>query len=115
MRFLEHITGIKVKNVEVVQTHLGNITPDKGLYTASSWSMTLENGGVAAVCLNYLNPPKFKRWRNESIRVFATKGMIEIVDGAQRTAVYANGEFEGEIDILNSDYEDFFSIYVEYL
>lgn len=115
MRFLEHITGIKVKDVDVVQTHLGNITPDKGLYTASSWSMTLENGGVASACLNYLNPPKFKRWGNEAIRVFGTKGMIEIVDGAQSTAIYANGEFEGEIDISNSDCEDFFGIYIEHL
>ena len=59
IRFLEHITGLRVKDVRVFQTHLGNKDPDRGLFPASSWAMTLENGGVAAMCANYLNPKSF--------------------------------------------------------
>ena len=88
IRFLEHITGIAVDKVKVFQTHKGNIDESEGLYTASSWAMTLKNGGVASACINYLNPKGFKKWGNESVRLFGTDGMIEITDGATATHIY---------------------------
>lgn len=114
IRFLEHITGLNVEHVKVYQTHFGNIKAD-GLYTASSWTMTLNNGGVASACVNYLNPRSFGLWGNESVRIFGTDGMIEIVDGARKTHIYTNDSDEGEIDISRSDCRDFFDLLAEHL
>ena len=114
IRFIEHITGVKVKDVKVFQTHKGNIDENKGLYTASSWAMSLENGGVASACVNYLNPKGgFGQWGNESVRIFGTEGMAEITDGGRRSHIYTLTEELGEINCENSDCEDFFDIYIE--
>jgi len=115
VRFLEHITGLQVEDVQVRQTHLGNIDSTKGLYTASSWMMTLSNGGVASACVNYLNPKAFSRRGNESIRLFGTDGMVEITDGGQKTHLYTHNTDEGEIDIHNSDCVDYFKLLTEHL
>ena len=115
IRFLEHITGVRVKDVKVYQTHLGNSNESEGLFTASSWAMTLENGGVASACVNYLNPKAFSKPGNEAIRVFGTEGMIEITDGSLFSHVYTHESNEGEIDILKSDCRDYFDLYIEHL
>ncbi len=115
IRFLEHVTGERVRDVKVFQTRLGNKTEDSGLFTASSWTMTLENGGVASVCANYLNPKSFPTWGNEAVRVFGTEGMIEVTDGGTRSHWYAPTEDLGSIDVSNSDCKDFFDLYMAHL
>ncbi len=46
----------------------------------------LENGGIATIIINYLNPPGTPLPHgNETLRVFGTKGFIESVDGGTRT------------------------------
>lgn len=115
IRFLEHITGERVKDVKVFQTHLGNQTEDRGMFTASSWAMTLENGGVAAMCANYLNPKSFPTRGNEAVRVFGTAGMIEITDGATRSHWYDGTDDRGAIDVSESDCRDYLDLYLEHL
>lgn len=115
IRFLEHITGVKVKDVKVYQTHLGNKSESEGLFTASSWAMTLENGGVASACVNYLNPKAFISAGNEAVRVFGTGGMVEITDGSSFSHVYTHENNEGEIDTSESDCRDYFDLYMEHL
>lgn len=116
IRFIEHITGVKVKDVKVFQTHKGNIDETEGLFTASSWAMTLENGGVASACVNYLHPKRgFGQHGNESVRIFGTEGMAEITDGGRHFHIYTLTEDMGEINCENSDCEDFFDIYMEHL
>ena len=115
VRFLEHITGIKVKYVKTASTHLGNITPDHGLTTASSWIMNLENGGVASACINYLNPKSFPTWGNEAVRIFGTKGMIEITDGGKHTHLYTENEDVGDFRDKNSQCTDFFTLLAKHL
>ncbi len=115
IRFLEHITDLTVEHVEVRQTHLGNVKENEGLFTASSWMMTLENGGVASACINYLNPKGFPRRGNECVRIWGTEGMLEIVDGATHTHIYTQTEDDGEIDISKSDCKDFFQELVHHL
>lgn len=115
IRFIEHITGIMVDDVKVCQTHLGNIYPDKGLYTASSWMMKLSNGGVASACVNYLNPKGFGKWGNESVRIFGTEGMVEITDGGRKTHYYSQNRDEGEIDTSGSDCPVFFNLIAQHI
>ena len=116
IRFLEHITGVKVTDACVFQTHKGNIEENSGLFTASSWAMTLENGGVASACVNYLHPKHgFGQHGNESVRIFGTEGMIEITDGGRKTHFYTLKEDKGEIDTSNSDCRAFFDLYMQHL
>lgn len=114
LRMVEHITKLKVDKIDAVRTHIGNPKGEGGLYTASSLMMTLENGGVASVCLNYLNPKGFGIWGNECVRVFGTKGMAEITDGGRHTHVYTDID-EGEIDTSLSNCRDFFDMLAEHL
>lgn len=118
MRFIEHITGLQVTDIEARETHLGNAElngiPAGGLYTAAVLSMTLENGGLAVVCMNYLNPTGFPSWGNEHVRVFGTKGVIEITDGGRHSHVYTDTD-EGEIDRTDSDCRDFLDLLLRHL
>ena len=106
VRFVEHITGIRVREVRAVETHLGSST---GIFTASSLAMSLENGGVASVAMNYLNPPGFPGWGNESVRVFGTRGMVELTDGGRHTHLYTDRD-EGELDVSESGCRDYFDL-----
>ncbi len=106
VRFVEHITGIFVKDVRAMETHLGS---DTGIFTAASLAMSLENGGVASIAMNYLNPKGFPGWGNESVRVFGTRGMVELTDGGMRTHWYTDRD-EGEVPTKDSDCRDYFDL-----
>ncbi len=99
VRFIEHITKIKVKDIYAVETKLGNPVKGGGLHTAVSFMMTLENGGVASACANYLNQPQgFGKYGNECVRIFGTKGYAELMDGCRKSRVVINNEYIGELD-----------------
>lgn len=84
LRMIEHVTGVKVKLIQAVDTPLGN--PKQGkLRMAVAMMMRMENGGVATAVANYLNPRSFGHWGNETLRIFGTRGFVEAVDGGTRT------------------------------
>ncbi len=97
MRFVEHITGIKVAAVQAVETQLGNPKPGE-LRVAAAMLLRLENGGVASIIANYLNPPAFGSWGNEHVRIFGTKGFLESTDGGTKTRLVLQDEDCGPID-----------------
>ncbi len=113
MRAIEHVAGVRIKEVTAVETHLGNPVENGGLFTASSWMMTLENGGVASACVNYLNPTGFPKHGNETLRVFGTEGMAEMTDGGARFHVYRNDGTEEELEPVPAP--DFFVMYLDHL
>ncbi len=107
VRFIEHITGLRVLDAQVVQTRAGNGRTDgAGIFTASNWSMTLENGALAAMCCNYLQPKGFPLWGKEGVQVFCTGGIAEVTDGGLHSHVYADTD-EGPLDIEHCDCPDF--------
>ena len=118
VRFVEHITGLRVADVDARETHLGNAelngVEKDGLFTAAVLSMTLENGAVASICMNYLNPAGFPGWGNEHVRVFGTKGMIEVTDGGKHSHIYTDKE-EGGIDTTDSGCADFLDLLLRHL
>ena len=76
-RFVEHIAGIKIRRVtNALETSLGNPLPG-GLRMAASMQMELENGGIASVIANYLNPIGAKIWGNEELRIFGSRGYLK--------------------------------------
>ncbi len=114
MRFIEHCCGVKIAKVKAFETTKGASDFRPNLVTASSVAMTLENGGVASACINYFNPGSFGLWGNESVRVFGTKGVIEITDGGRRTHLW-NDTDKGEFANMNTPTKEFFEYLVEHI
>jgi len=114
-RFIIAATGLKITSVSAAVTGLGN--PGQGnIYIAGAFAMALENGAVASMNLNYLNPRNFGSWGNEQIRVYGTLGMAESVDGFRRHRLYIEGREDTELPMpqhpLSTDYLEH---YVNYL
>ena len=110
LRFIEHVAGVTIESIEARQTNLGD--PRHGnLNMAASLIIQLENGGVAGVVLNYLNPRAFGNWGNETLRIFGTKGFVEAVDGGSRTRLVLNDRDCGELrpSDPSKDYFDMFA------
>lgn len=76
-RFVEHVAGVGICTVtNALETTLGN-PAGGGLRMAAAMQMTLENGGIASVIANYLNPSGTKLWGNEELRIFGTRGYLK--------------------------------------
>ena len=86
VRFVEHVAGMRIRSLELLETNLGNPVPGN-LRIAASLQGRMENGGLVSLVLNYLNPRGIGFWGNDQIRIFGTKGMIESVDGGTRAGV----------------------------
>ena len=113
-RFIEHVAGVRIKNISAVETGLGNPVRNGGLKIAAACMMTLENGGVASFIANYLNPPAFGSWGNEALRIFGTLGFLEIADGGARTRLVLNDKDMGEIKI-DGPPVDYFDMFIDEL
>ncbi|MBM4042665.1 MAG: Gfo/Idh/MocA family oxidoreductase [Planctomycetes bacterium] len=98
LRFVEHVAGQRIADIQAVETTLGNPVAGGGLRMATSLMMTLENGGVASVVANYLNPKGFGRWGNEHLRIFGTRGFVEATDSGTRTRLLVGDRDLGPID-----------------
>ncbi len=112
-RFVEHVAGVRIADIDAFETKLGN--PKAGnLRMAASMSIRLENGGVASILSNYLNPRSFTSWGNETLRIFGTKGFVEAVDGGTKTRLVLGEKDCGQIEI-NEKPLDYFDMYVDSL
>lgn len=115
LRFIEHITGIKIDQIYAVQTKVGNPCIEGNLHTGVSYMMVLENGGVASAVTNYMNFPRgFGKYGNECVRIFGTKGYAEIMDGGRKSRVIIDDEYRGELDISEKP-KSFLTCYVDSL
>lgn len=113
-RFIEHVCRERISEIDAFETSLG--APDgRGLTMAASLMMKLENGGVASMCLNYCNPQSFGTWGNESLRVFGTKGVIEITDGGKRNHLWTADGDCGEFCPSEAKCRPFFELLAEHL
>jgi len=84
VRCIEHVACVRVSEVVAYDTGFGNPRPG-GLKMAATLMMRLENGGVATIVANYLNPAGVRCWANDHLRIFGTKGFVETVDEGTRT------------------------------
>ena len=109
LRFIEHVAGTRIAEIEAVETGLGN-PKEGGLQMAAAMTLRLDNGGVGAVIANYLNSPEFGAWGNEALRIFGTKGFVEAVDGGARTRLVLNNKDCGALDLgeASLDYLDLY-------
>jgi predicted dehydrogenase len=109
-RFVEHVAGMKIASIEMVETRLGNPAPGHNCRMAVSVLMTLENGGVAVGVANYLNPIGSRVWGYEMLRVFGTGGVIESDPETGAVRLLAGG---GEPAVVDAppDGEDYFTLF----
>lgn len=114
VRFIEHLTGIKIIKITAVQTRLGN--PKSGdLHMAASLIASLENGAVASSVINYLNPKAFPTWGNEEVRIFGLKGFVEATDGGTRTRLVLNEKDCGSLDMEKKETLDYLDLFLKSL
>lgn len=113
LRFIEHVACRRIKNIYAVETGLGN-PQSGGLKMAASLMAELDNGGVAGIIANYLNPKGFGLWGNEHLRIFGTKGFIETTDGGTRTRLVVEDKDLGSID-TSAPVKNYFNMYIDSL
>lgn len=92
-RLVEHVGGVRIKSIAGWETAFGKPAKDAGEgKIAGAAQAELENGGIATIIINYLNPPGTTLPHgNETLRVFGTTGFIESVDGGARTRLVTAG------------------------
>ena len=86
-RMVEHVGGVRIKSITGWETTFGKPEKEKGEgKIAGAAQIRLDNGGLATIIINYLNPghPTLPHG-NETLRIFGTKGFVESVDGGTRT------------------------------
>jgi predicted dehydrogenase len=114
-RMVEHLTGLRVTRAEAFETTLGNVHAGSDLRMAASVMLTLENGGVASIVANYLNPRGFPTRGNDQVRIFGTLGIAELVDNATRTWVVIGDRDLGPVPGADEPVEPFFHTYLRHL
>ncbi len=111
LRFVEHLTGLPVRDITALETTLGN-PGDGGLRMAVAMNFRLENDAVGAVVCNYLNSRAFGSWGNEMVRIFGTKGWVEATDGGQRTRLVLNDKDHGPLNTTTPG-NDYFNMFLK--
>jgi predicted dehydrogenase len=86
-RMIEHVGGVRIKTITGWETTFGKPESEIGEgKIAGAVQIGLENGGLATIIINYLNPAvQGVPHGNETLRIFGTKGFVESVDGGART------------------------------
>jgi predicted dehydrogenase len=86
-RMVEHVGGVRIRSISGWETMAGKPETDRGEgKIAAAVQITLENGGLATLIVNYLNPANTPLPHgNDTLRIFGTKGFIESVDGGTRS------------------------------
>lgn len=113
IRMVEHAAGARIRTIQGWETALG--VPEEGEgKLAGAAQISLENGGLATVIMNYLNPPHLKPRGHETLRIFGTKGFIESTDGGTRTRLVTHSGTTEPLDTSQPE-TDYFSFLAAHL
>jgi predicted dehydrogenase len=110
VRMVEQVGGVRIRAVQGWETGFGKPEKERGDgKIAATAQVELENGGLAAIVINYLNPGHRELPHgNETLRVFGTKGFVESDQGGARTRlVTATERVEPLERAAGRDYFDF--------
>lgn len=99
LRLIEHTAGVRITDIKALETQYGNPETTGGLRMAASVMMTLDNGGIAAGIMNYLNQYGHGEWGNDHLRIFGTKGFVESTDGGRRARLIVGREQGIEVEM----------------
>ena len=112
LRFVEQVGGVRIRSVEAVETGMGNPVKGGGLRMAACLMLELENGGVASVAANYLNPRGTGAWGDETLRVLGTLGIVESHHGGKNTRLVIGETDHGPLDVTAPGI-DFLAAYLQ--
>ncbi len=114
LRFAEHVAGMRVRDLQIKETKLGNQVAGSECRRAVSYLMTFENGGVGSAVANYCCPgsPAWENWGYESLRIFGSDGFVECVDGGRIAQVVVNGKAPRPL-AFRSDRIGFFDMFLQ--
>ena len=112
LRFVEHVAGARVRSLHALETGLGNPVAGGGLRMAASLILQLENGGLASVSANYLNPRGTGVWGDESLRILGTLGLVESFHGGKDTRLVIGETNHGPLDTTAAGI-DFLTAYLQ--
>ena len=93
----------------------GNLAGDGGLRMAACLMMGLEDGGLASVAANYLNPKGTGVWGYESLRILGELGMVESTQGGAHTRLVIGGTDHGPLEKTALGGIDYFDAFLEML
>lgn len=90
LRFVEHLTGLRVTELFARETKLGNQGPQSECRRAVSFSMALSNGAIASGISNYAGPckPRWNCWGYENVRIFGVNGFVESLNSGETVRYY---------------------------
>ncbi|XHR29829.1 MAG: Gfo/Idh/MocA family protein [Chthoniobacteraceae bacterium] len=98
LRFVEHVAGCRIASILATETKLGNPIAEGGLRMAASMLLTLANGGVSSISVNYLNPRGTGVWGYETLKILGTRGIVESRAGGQYTRLVIGEKDLGPLD-----------------
>jgi len=98
-RWIEHVAGRKIVSINLLETRLGNPDPAGQSRMAACLAMTLDNGGLASIAANYLNPPGTGVHGYESLLIHGTKGLVESLRGGTLTRLVIGSADHGPLDV----------------
>jgi len=112
-RFVEHITGVRIKSIKSSETKLGNEFGGE-CRRAASFLMELENGGLCSGVANYGCPgaPGWDHWGYETVRIWGTKGFVEAIDNGKIGRLVVNDEELQELD-FSTPAKDYLNSFIE--
>ena len=112
-RFVEHVAGVKIKNIRMIETKKGNTLASGECRRAASFIMELENGGISSALCNYCCPmtPTWNKWGYEILRVFGTAGFVESVNHGELCRIAVNGKPCENFDTSEKD-EDYLEMFL---
>jgi predicted dehydrogenase len=91
LRFAEHVAGMRISGIDIRETSLGNAHEGSDCQRAVSFLMTFENGGNGTAIANYLCPQSWSGWGYDILRIFGTKGFVEVLDHGRLGQIVLEG------------------------
>lgn len=98
-RWIEHVADRKIASINLLETRLGNPDPAGQSRMAACLAMTLDNGGLASITANYLNPSGTGIHCYESLVIHGTKGLVESLRGGTLTRLVIGSIDHGALDV----------------
>ena len=114
LRFAEQVAGLKITDLQIKETRLGNPNPDSDCRRAVSMLMEFENGAVGSAVANYSCPPPedWGHWGYETVRIFGTNGFVESIDRGRIGTLAVRGEASQTLD-FSGDSADYLQMFLE--
>jgi len=106
-RWIEHVACRRIASIHPLETRLGNPDSKGKSRMATCLAIKLDNGGVASISANYLNPSGTGIHGYESLLIHGTKGLMESIRGGALTRLVIGSKDHGSFDTSSPEKSQF--------